>query len=198
MAFLVTVLGAVGGWFDSLWRFRTNIVGHAPSSEEIQANRRLLACDPLVPCPTGVKALPRTGELSKRFTATSDGRIALSGVPDYSPAVIPETSWNKRLAIFWLPNWPQSNWSSFSGLGSVKMTFKSPTERRLLVIAKTPGNLKLMQWADPRWRVMIRPADKSDAWNQRAFETTKDLEGWTRISLQAGAWDVVLRYGHGH
>jgi hypothetical protein len=193
-ALLLTALAAVGTWFDSLWRFRTNLIAHAPSSEEIQANRKLLACEPLVPCPTGVGALPNSGELSKRFTATSDGRIALSGVPDYSPAAIPESSWNKRLAIFWLPNWPQRQWSSFSGSGKVEMTLKSPTERRLLVDAKTAGNLRLMQWADPRWRVLVKPANGEGTWKRRPFNATRDRQGWTIIPLPAGTWDVALRY----
>jgi len=197
VALLLTALAAVGSWFDSLWRFRANIVGHAPSRKEIQSNRTLLACDPLVACPTGVAALPSTGELSKRFAATRDGRIALSGVPDYSPAAIPESSWNKRLAIFWLPNWPQRDWSAFSGSGTVEMTFKSPTERRLLVDAKTPGNLRLMQWWDPRWKVLVRPSDPSEEWNQQPFELTKAPDGWTMIPLHAGTWEVALRYGHG-
>ena len=197
MALLLTALAAVGTWFDSLWRFRTNLIGHAPSRKEIQANRTLLACDPLVPCPTGVAALPSTGELSKRFAATRDGRIALSGVPDYSPATIPESSWNKRLAIFWLPNWPQRDWSAFSSAGTVQLTFKSPTERRFLVNAKRPGNLRLMQWADPRWTVLVRPSDRSEEWNQQPFELTRAPDGWTMIPLQAGTWEITLRYGHG-
>ena len=196
MALLLTALTAVGAWFDSLWRFRTNLVGHAPSRKEIQANRTLLACDPLVPCPKGLRALPSSGELSKRFTATSDGRIALSGVPDYSPAIIPESSWNKRLAIFWLPNWPQNTWSTFSGSGTVEMTFKSPTERRLLVDAKTAGNLRLMQWSDPRWQVLVKPANGAGAWKRRPFDATRDRQGWTMIPLPAGTWDVALRYSY--
>ena len=197
-ALLVTTLAAAGAWFDSLWRFRTNLVGHAPSREEVQANRALLACDPLLACPGGLKALPKAGELSKRFAATEDGRIALSGVPDYSPATIPETSWNKRLAIFWLPNWPQNSWASFSGSGAVEMTFKSPTKRRFLVHAKTAGNLRLMQWADHRWRTLIRPAGTAHPWTELAFEATQGPEGWTMIPLQTGVWDVAVRYGHGH
>ncbi len=196
VALLLAALVGVGAWFDSLWRFRTNLIGHAPSREEIQANRKLLACDPLVPCPTGVGALPSTGELSKRFKTTSDGRIALSGVPDYSPAEIPESSWNKRLNIFWLPNWPQREWSSFSGSGTVKMTFKSPTERRLLVDAKTAGNLRLMQWSDPRWRVLVKPADGSRAWKRRPLDATRDRQGWIMIRLPEGTWDVALRYSY--
>jgi len=194
---ILTAQAAVGTWFDSLWRFRTNLVGHAPSREEIQANRTLLACEPLLACPGGLKALPKTGELSKRFAATEDGRIALSGVPDYSPATIPETSWNRRLAIFWLPNWPQHTWSKFLGSGTVEMTFNSPTERRLLVNAKTPGNLRLMQWSDPRWKVLVRPSDPSEGWNQQPIELTRAPDGWTMIPLQAGTWEVTLRYGHG-
>ena len=195
-AFLLTSLAAVGAWFDSLWRFRTNVVGHAPSRLEILANRRLLACDPLLPCPTGIKALPKSGELSKRFIATPDGRIALSGVPDYSPAMIPEDSWNKRLAIFWLPNWPQRSWSSFTGTGTVRMTFKSPTKRQLLVDARTPGILRLMQWASPNWRVLVKPADRSGAWEQMRFRDVRDHDGWTIVPLQAGVWDVTLTYGY--
>ena len=196
-ALLVTTLAAAGAWFDSLWRFRTNVVGHAPSREEIQANRALLACDPLLACPKGLKALPKTGELRKRFAATSDGRIALSGVPDYSPARIPETSWNKRLAIFWLPNWPQKTWASFSGAGTLEMTFKSPTERHFLVYAKTAGNLRLMQWADQRWKVLVRHAGTAHPWTVSAFEAAQDPEGWTMIHLKTGIWEVALRYGHG-
>jgi len=194
VALLLTALAAVGAWFDSLWRFRTNLVGHAPSRMEIQANRKLLACDPLVPCPTGVEALPRSGELSKRFATTEDGRIALSGVPDYTSKTIPESSWNERLAIFWLPNWPQRSWSSFSGSGSIEMILKSPTERRLRVSAKTAGNLKLMQWASPSWSVLLKPVDRSKAWISVPYERTQDREGWTKVPLPKGTWDVALRY----
>ena len=196
-ALVVSAVATVGAWFDSVWRFRTNLVGHAPSRKEIQANRALLACDPLMACPGGLMALPKTGELSKRFAATHDGRIALSGVPDYSPGRIPQSSWNRRLAIFWLPNWPQKSWATFSGSGTVKLTFKSPTERRLLVNAKTAGNLKLMQWADRRWNVAVRPAGALKPWTQRLFESTLDPEGWTMVPLQAGIWEIALRYGHG-
>ena len=195
-ALLVTALTGFGGWFDSLWRFRSNLIGHAPSRKEIQANRKLLACDPLVPCPTGVGALPSAGELSKRFTATTDGRIALAGVPDYSPTAIPESSWNKRLDIFWLPNWPQRKWAYFSGSGIITMTFRSPTERRLLVDAKTAGNVRLMQWSDPQWRVLVKPADGSRAWEQRPFNATRDRQGWIMIPLPEGTWEVALRYSY--
>jgi hypothetical protein len=101
----IALLGAAaaGLWADGLGRFAANWVGHAPSQQEQQALRQLLACDPLDPCPTGLRALPRQGELSKRFLALPDGRVALSGVPDYSPAGVPEGSWNPRLAIFWVP-----------------------------------------------------------------------------------------------
>jgi len=50
-------------WVDSLSRFRDNILGHHPSELERRSLNRLLACDPLVPCPDGVDALPPTGEL---------------------------------------------------------------------------------------------------------------------------------------
>ena len=194
---LLIALVAVGAWFDSLWRFRSNLVGHAPSREEIRASRILLACDPLQHCPRGVKALPRSGELSKRFAATSDNRIALSGVPDYSPATIPESSWNKRMAIFWLPRWPQKSWVSFSGSGSVTMTSKTPTERRFLIETKTPGDMRLMQWADPRWVVLVKRANTTGTWEQRPFEATKDPEGWTVIAVPSGTWEVALRYRNG-
>lgn len=194
---VLTSLASVGIWFDSLWRFRTNLSGHAPSHEEVQANRKLLACDPLLPCPKGVKALPRSGELSKRFAVTGDGRIALSGVPDYSPEGIPENSWNKRLAIFWLPNWPQDEWASFSGSGEVEMTFKSPKERRLVLAAETAGVLRVMQWADKRWKVLVKPANKEEDWEQKVFEATRDSDGWTMIHLEAGTWEVALRYVYG-
>ena len=111
----VMALATMGLWADSLGRFAANWVGHAPSRQERQALRTLLACDPLAACPAGVRALPRQGELSKRFLALSDGRIALSGVPDYSPAGVPEASWNPRLAIFWVPRWPQQQWATFQG-----------------------------------------------------------------------------------
>jgi hypothetical protein len=88
----VALLGAaaLGLWADGLGRFSANWVGHAPSRQEQRALRTLLACDPLRPCPEGFRALPAEGELSKRFVALPDGRIALSGVPDYSPAAVPE------------------------------------------------------------------------------------------------------------
>jgi len=88
----LVLAGALGGWFDGLWRFRTNVLGHRPSSTERQALRSLLLCDPVLPCPRGLKLLPTSGELAKRFLALPDGRVALTGVPDYSPAGIPQTA----------------------------------------------------------------------------------------------------------
>jgi hypothetical protein len=186
----------LGGWFDGLWRFRTNLVGHAPTESERVALRQLLACDPLLPCPRGIGALPATGELAKRFAALPDGRLALAGVPDYTPAGIPEGSWEKRLQTFWLPAWPQSTWASFSGVGQAELIRHGPRERTLLVQADTPGTLRLMQWAHPTWRVQWRRAGSgATAWSAPLTNGGRDRDGWVSIRLPEGRWEVALSYG---
>jgi hypothetical protein len=197
----IAVMGvaALGMWGDSLGRFAANWVGHASSSQEQRAVRHLLACDPLQPCPEGVQALPTQGELSKRFVALPDGRIALSGVPDYSPAGIPESSWNRRLAIFWLPRWPQNTWAQFLGAGQTSLLHKGPQERFLLVQADQPGRLRILQWAHPRWRVQWRAAARGNKpagpWSAPLAEGGRDAEGWISVPLAAGLWQVALTYG---
>jgi hypothetical protein len=188
-------LAALGGWFDGLWRFRTNLVGHAPTGSERVALRQLLACDPLLPCRQGIGALPATGELAKRFAALPDGRIALAGVPDYTPAGIPERSWHKRLQTFWLPAWPQSTWASFSGRGQAQLTRHGPRERSLLVRADTAGTLRLMQWAHPSWRVQWRRAGSTGAWSAPLADGGRDPHGWVAFPLAEGRWEVALTYG---
>ena len=193
LALVVAGLGAAGSWFDGLWRFRSNLIGHAPSQNERLALRQLLACDPLKPCPKGIAILPEQGELSKRFAALGDGRIALAGVPDYTPGSIPPSSWNQRLAIFWLPQWPQSSWASFSGAGSARLISRGPRERTLQVVARSPGKLTLMQWAHPHWQVQIRPAKGS--WSAPLTKGGSNPAGWVEVPLPRGTWDVALTYG---
>jgi hypothetical protein len=192
-------LAALGLWGDSLGRFAANWVGHAPSRTEQRALRHLLACDPLQPCPEGVQALPPQGELSKRFVALPDGRIALSGVPDYSPAGIPEASWNPRLAIFWLPRWPQTAWARYNGAGQATLLQRGPTSRTLLVQAKQAGVLRLMQWAHPRWRVQWRAAPEGPhapgPWSAPLAQGGRDAEGWISVPLPPGRWQVALSEG---
>ena len=193
LALLIAGLGAAGCWFDGLWRFRSNLTGHAPSQNERLALRQLLACDPLQPCPRGITALPAQGELAKRFAALGDGRIALAGVPDYSPAGVPPSSWEQRLAIFWLPQWPQTNWASFSGDGSARLISRGPRERTLQVVARSPGRLTLMQWAHPHWRVQIRSSQGS--WSAPLAAGGANQAGWVEVPLPRGTWDVALTYG---
>jgi hypothetical protein len=187
-------LAALGGWFDSLWRFRTNLMGHAPTGSERLALRQLLACDPLLPCPRGIEALPATGELAKRFAALPDGRIALAGVPDYTPAGIPERSWHRRLQTFWLPAWPQTSWASFTGQGRVWLVDRSPQHRTLRIEARSAGGLRLMQWASPLWQVRLRPGAAA-SWGQPLASGAADAAGWVQVPLQPGSWMVELRYG---
>jgi len=195
----LALLAALGCWFDSLWRFRTNVVGHAPSRQERMAMRQLLACDPLAPCPQGVRSLAVGGELAKRFAALGDGRIALAGVPDYSPASVPEHSWNKRLQTFWLPAWPQSRWAALSVAGTVSKVNRSPTKRTLRVALAQPGQLRLMQWAHPLWNVQWRPAPTASQpqpqWSAPLRDGGRDADGWISMSLPAGRFDVALTYG---
>jgi hypothetical protein len=160
------------------------------------ALRQLLACDPLLPCRQGIGALPATGELAKRFAALPDGRIALAGVPDYSPAGIPERSWHKRLQTFWLPAWPQGTWASFSGQGEAQLSQHSPRERTLLARADTAGTLRLMQWAHPAWRVQWRRAGAASAWSAPLADGGRNPDGWVTIPLSEGRWEVALTYGH--
>ena len=190
---------ALGLWGDSLGRFAANWVGHAPSRQEQQALRRLLRCDPLRPCPEGVLALPAEGELAKRFVALGDGRIALSGVPDYSPATVPDDGWNRRLAIFWLPRWPQTQWALFQGAGWLSLQHSDTEHRTLLVKAATPGRLRLMQWGHPTWTVQWRAAAHAGRppgpWSPPLPEGGRDPEGWISVALPAGLWQVALTYG---
>jgi hypothetical protein len=195
----LAALTAAGLWIDSLGRFAANWVGHAPSPQEQHALRALLSCDPLQACPQGLRALPTHGELSKRFVALSDGRIALTGVPDYSPSDVPARSWNERLAIFWLPAWPQSQWSQFQGDGDVQVISKTPTQRLLLVRANGSGRLRLMQWAHPNWKVQIRPYtsnhEPAGPWGQPLVAGGRDSDGWITVPIAPGLWQVALRYG---
>jgi hypothetical protein len=195
----IALLGAaaVGLWADGLGRFSANWVGHAPSRQEQQALRQLLACDPLDPCPTGLRALPRQGELSKRFVALPDGRVALSGVPDYSPAGVPEGSWNPRLAIFWVPQWPQLRWAQFQGVGQVQLISRGPQQRLLAVQAQGPGRLRILQWAHPHWQVRVRRAAPGGAWGPPLAGGGRDPQGWISVPLQPGRWQVALDYGPG-
>jgi hypothetical protein len=188
---------AAGLWADGLGRFSANWVGHAPSRQEQQALRQLLACDPLDPCPTGLRALPRQGELSKRFVALPDGRVALSGVPDYSPAGVPEGSWNPRLAIFWVPQWPQLRWAQFQGVGQVQLISRGPQQRLLAVQAQGPGRLRILQWAHPHWQVRVRRAAPGGAWGPPLAGGGRDPQGWISVPLQPGRWQVALDYGPG-
>ena len=193
-------------WVDSLSRFRENILGHHPSELERRSLNRLLACDPLVPCPDGVDALPPTGELSKRFLALGDGRIALTGVPDYSPAGIPERSWVRRMQTFWVPAWPQHTWVAFLGEGqdqgkppgSAELVAHGPTQRLIRVGAPTPGRLRVMQWAYPSWTVQKRRAGAISWENPLPLSgpnQARDHEGWISVPLAAGTWEVALTYG---
>jgi hypothetical protein len=195
----IALLGAAaaGLWADGLGRFAANWVGHAPSQQEQQALRQLLACDPLAPCPTGLRALPRQGELSKRFLALPDGRVALSGVPDYSPAGVPEGSWNPRLAIFWVPQWPQQSWAQFQGVGQVQLISRGPQQRLLAVQAQGPGRLRILQWAHPHWQVRVRRAAPGGAWGAPLAGGARDAQGWISVPLQPGRWQVALEYSPG-
>jgi hypothetical protein len=156
------------------------------------ALRSLLRCDPLTPCPEGMAALPKEGELAKRFVALPDGRIALSGVPDYSPAGVPEASWNKRLAIFWLPNWPQTRWAEWSGQGGLTLLERTPRSRVVEVNATSTGRLRIMQWAHPRWRVQV---NGGQGWSDPLPAGARDSEGWISVELPAGRSQVALSYG---
>ena len=132
--------------------------------------------------------------------ALADGRIALSGVPDYSPANLPASSWNKRLAIFWLPAWGQTAWAQFQGPGNVRLISRSPTQRLLLVQAAGPGVLLVQQWAHPSWRVQVRAVATGQRpagpWNPPLQAGGRGSDGWIRVPLAAGVWQVVLHYGH--
>ena len=184
-------LAAAVCWFDGLWRFRGNLFGHAPSRTETLALRRLLHCDPLVACPDGVNALPKNGELAKRFVALADGRIALSGVPDYSPAGIPKSSWNRRMAVFWLPVWPQENWAELNVPGKIRLVRRSPTERVVAVSTASDGRLRILQWAHPYWKVEVQ---REGALWRPMKKHGSDVDGWISVEIPAGDSLVRLRY----
>jgi hypothetical protein len=167
-------------------------VGHAPTPKERQSLRQLLACDPLQACPKGIAALPAHGELAKRFAALPDGRIVLTGVPDYSPAGVPERSWIRRLQTFWIPNWPQTGWAQFRGVGEVELIERSSHRRLLRVEAHSTGILRLMQWASPLWTVRVRPQHEA-SWGEPLPVGASDADGWVQVPLQPGLWLVELR-----
>ncbi len=193
---------SLGSWFDSLWRFRTNLVDHGPSAAERASLRTLLRCDPLQACPDGVRARTTGTELPKRFVALADGRIALAGVPDYSPSSIPAQSWLPRLQTFWVPTWPQPRWATFSGRGSVQLLAREPRLRRWRITAQSPGVFRVMQWATPRWQVQWSPARGSNTartrlepiWSQPMAAGGRDKDGWVAVPLQPGSWLVQLTY----
>jgi hypothetical protein len=120
-------------------------------------------------------------------------------VPDYSPAGVPERSWNPRLAIFWLPHWPQTAWASFQGPGKVFLAQSGPQERTLLVQSQGAGRLRLLQWAHPSWRVQWRAAAGGNRapgpWSAPLPEGGRDTQGWITVPLPAGLWEVALSYG---
>ena len=185
-------------WMDGLTRFAANWTGHAPSSQEKVALRKLFGCDPLSACPDGVSYLPATGELQKRFARLSDGRIALKGVPDYSSSGNPDCSWDKEKVLFWVPKWPQSSWVAFAGPGRVDILQKQPTRRLFYVKAQGDGHLRIMQWAHPNWRVQVRSADEYGrgigAWSQPLERGAGDPQGWISVPLIKGDWQVRLDY----
>jgi hypothetical protein len=120
-------------------------------------------------------------------------------VPDYSPASVPERSWNRRLAIFWLPQWPQTAWAQFLGPGKVSLVQNGPQQRTLLVQAKGSGRLRLLQWAHPSWRVQWRAAAQPNRpagpWSAPLPEGGRDAQGWITAPLPPGVWEVALTYG---
>lgn len=195
----VLLAGALGGWFDGLWRFRSNVLGHRPTFTERQALGALLNCDPVLPCPQGRKALPKSGELAKRFLALPDGRVALSGVPDYSPAGVPHGTWQARLQTFWVPRWPQARWAQWNGNGSAQLVNHGPQHRLISVMAGGHGNLRIMQWSHPRWQVWhAREDGKASSgemgWSQLLPEATRDRNGWVSVPLEPGQWWVLMSY----
>lgn len=190
---VIAGIGAIGCWVDGLWRFRTNIVGHAPSRKEVLALREILKCSPYDRCPKGASILPEEGELAKRFAKMDDGRISLAGVPDYTPAGIPTGSWEKRLAIFWIPKWPQAGWAEFSGEGLTRVVTNKPRNKLIRVNAQSAGVLRVMQWAHPHWRIQRKKADGT--WEEPLPIGGKNGAGWIEVPLEHGVWDVALTYG---
>jgi hypothetical protein len=73
---------------------------------------------------------------------------------------------------------------------------RSPRQRWLLVQATSPGTLRLMQWAQPAWRVQWRPAGGGQqAWSRPLPAGGRDEAGWISVPLAAGRWEVALHYG---
>ena len=194
-------VAAAGCWVDGLWRFRSNLWGHSPSHSESVALRKLLECDPLMACPAGVNALPQQGELAKRFVALPDGRIALSGVPDYSPATVPEQAWNRRLAIFWLPAWPQKRWAQLNVPGNVEIASHGPRHRIITASPLIDGELRIMQWAHNDWRISVYAEDadgKGTITRSIGTKESRDENGWIWLPLKKGKWRILLQHGWPH
>jgi len=191
-------LASVALWADSLSRFSANWIGHSPSPQDKIALRILLACPPLEPCQSGVIALPKTGELRKRFVPLADGRIALSGVPDYGSVGNPDCSWNQRMVLFWVPDWPQVKWAEFHGSGFVVARKILPTHRLFHVKARGSGILRIMQWAHPNWSVQWRPANPFGlgfgVWSKPLEYGGGNAQGWIEVPLSKGNWQVQLNY----
>ena len=190
-------VAAAGCWVDGLWRFRSNLWGHGPSHSESVALRQLFQCDPLMACPAGVNALPQQGELAKRFVALPDGRIALSGVPDYSPKTVPEHAWNRRLAIFWLPAWPQQQWAQLDVPGNVELTSHGPRHRLITASPAKDGGLRIMQWAHKDWKISVYAKDqdgKETLTRSISSKDSTDKKGWIWVPLEKGNWKILLEH----
>lgn len=190
LASMCCMIIGMGAWFDGVWKFRNNFWGHASTAVERNAVDILFDCDPLKACPEGIKVLPRSGEVAKRFVALPDGRVALAGIADYSPKDIPGDSWNKRLDIFWIPRWPQDSWVEFIGEGNAELVERSPTKRRIMVDAKNDGMVRIMQWSDERWNIYL----EQDGIIERVKSAGRDRDGWISIKVRPGHSEIIMSY----
>ena len=179
---------------DSLNRFRTNLLTDHLTPAQGERLNTLLRCPPLDPCPAGLAALREGSDEVQPFIALGDGRIAITGMRDYSPAGIPDTAWQAREVIFWQPRWPQTAWAHFEGDGRVSLRERRPQRITLTVDAAGAGRLRVMQWAYPAWRVQTR-RQGDVLWSPPLTDGGRDPDGWISVPLQSGPWEVALTYG---
>lgn len=192
---LLAALLAVALSLDSLNRFRSNLFSGHLTPPQVERLNTLLQCPPLDACPAGLAALRDGGDEVQPFIALPDGRIAVTGMRDYSPAGIPDRSWQVRDVIFWQPRWPQTAWARFEGEGSAAVSDRRPQRITVTVNAGGAGRLRLMQWAYPAWRVQSRRRGEAN-WSPPLAAGGRDEDGWIAVPLTAGAWEVALTHGH--
>lgn len=77
------------------------------------------------------------------------------------------------------------------------MRYRTGNKREFVVNARNNGRLRLMQWANTRWKVYVKPYQSKVEWQRRSYEETRDEQGWTIVDLKRGTWLVSMEYKYG-